>query len=84
MNLHAFERAEAGLHRLRAPDHRDDEVIGGDGQSVGTIGSLLVLPQVTAGLAVLRRETTVGNMVTAAGHEATVVALPFDATSLHD
>lgn len=61
-----------------------DEVLGPGGEAVGTIGSLLVLPQVTAGLALLRREIAEGDHVRAAGHDATVVALPFDAVSLHD
>ena len=73
-----------GLIWSGVPALSGDEVVGAEGEAVGTIGSLLVLPQVTAGLAVLRRQIEVGNLVTAAGHEASVVALPFDAASLHD
>jgi folate-binding protein YgfZ len=73
-----------GLIWTGVPDLSGDSVVDQEGESLGTIGSLLVLPQVTAGLAVLRREVAVGNTVMAAGHEASIVALPFDAASLHD
>jgi folate-binding protein YgfZ len=71
-----------GLIWSGVPDLAGDGVLGPDGELVGTIGSLLVLPRVTAGLAVIRREVEVGDRVTAAGHEATVVGLPFDPATL--
>lgn len=49
-----------------------------DGREVGAIGSLLELPDRRLGLAVLRREVTPGDEVTAGGRAATVAALPFD------
>ncbi len=71
-----------GLVWSGVPDLVGDSVLNTGGESVGTIGSLLVLPRVTAGLAVLRREIEVGDTVTAAGHEAVVVPLPFEPATL--
>lgn len=73
-----------GLIWSGAPALTGEDVVGPGGEPVGTIGSLLALPRVTAGLAVLRREVVAGNTVIAGGHEASVVALPFEAASLHD
>ena len=55
----------------------DDAVIGADGQDLGSIGSLLVLPRVTVGLALLRREVSPGDVVSTGAQYARVVPLPF-------
>jgi tRNA-modifying protein YgfZ len=59
------------------PELANDSVIGSEGLAVGTIGSLLVLPKVTVGLAILRREVHPGTVVSTCGHYARVVPLPF-------
>ena len=51
--------------------------MGPEGQAVGSIGSLLVLPKVTVGLAILRREVHPGAVVSTGGQYARVVTLPF-------
>lgn len=59
------------------PELVDDKVTGSEGQPLGTIGSLLVLPKITVGLAILRREVNPGAVVSTSGHYARVVPLPF-------
>jgi folate-binding protein YgfZ len=66
-----------GLIWHGVPALEDDTVLGNEGQDVGTIGSLLVLPKVTVGLAVLRREVHPGDVVSTGGQYARVVPLPF-------
>jgi tRNA-modifying protein YgfZ len=66
-----------GLIWHGVPELRDDAVIGADGRPVGSLGSLLVLPKVTVGLAILRREVHPGAVVSTGGHYARVVPLPF-------
>jgi folate-binding protein YgfZ len=66
-----------GLIWHGAPELRDEAVMGSEGQPVGSIGSLLVLPKVTVGLAILRREVHPGAVVSTGGHYARVVPLPF-------
>jgi len=55
---------------------------GSDGKEMGTITSLLELPTVTVGLAVLRREVSPGDAVSSGVHQANVVALPFTPLAL--
>lgn len=50
-----------------------------DGREVGTIRSILDLPDRRLALAPIRREVEPGTLVTAGGQPARVVALPFDA-----
>jgi folate-binding protein YgfZ len=66
-----------GLIWHGAPELQGDTVLGPEGQILGTIGSLLVLPKVTVGLAILRREVNPGAVVSTGGHYARVVSLPF-------
>ncbi len=66
-----------GLVWEGAPTLEDRSVRGKEGNEVGTIGSLLVLPNVTVGLAILRREIGPGDVVTTGGRAARVVSLPF-------
>ncbi|HTS87979.1 MAG TPA: hypothetical protein VMG41_05760 [Gemmatimonadales bacterium] len=66
-----------GLIWHGVPELADDTVVGSEGQDVGTIGSLLVLPKVTVGLAILRREVSPGAVVSTGGQYARVVPLPF-------
>jgi folate-binding protein YgfZ len=70
-----------GLIWHGAPELTADTVHGPEGQILGTIGSLLVLPKVTVGLAILRREVSPGAVVSTGGHYARVVALPFSSLS---
>jgi hypothetical protein len=64
------------------PSLEDATLRGSDGKEAGTIGSLLALPAVTVGLAVLRREVSPGNTVSSGDHQASVVALPFTALAV--
>jgi folate-binding protein YgfZ len=66
-----------GLIWHGVPELANDAVLGAEGHAVGTIGSLLVLPKVTVGLAILRREVHPGAVVSTCGHYARVVPLPF-------
>jgi folate-binding protein YgfZ len=68
-----------GLVWTGVPALDDDTVLGTDGQNLGTIGSRLVLPKVTLGLALLRREVNPGDLVSTGGQYARVVQLPFAA-----
>jgi folate-binding protein YgfZ len=66
-----------GLIWHGAPELENETVLGPEGQILGTVGSLLVLPKVTVGLAILRREANPGTVVSTGGHYARVVPLPF-------
>lgn len=66
-----------GLVWNDTPPLEDRTVRGKEGNEVGTIGSVLVLPNVTVGLAILRREIGPGDVVTTGGRQARVVSLPF-------
>ncbi|HEY7683501.1 MAG TPA: hypothetical protein VH879_12730 [Gemmatimonadales bacterium] len=66
-----------GLIWQGVPALENDAVLGTEGQDLGTIGSLLVLPRVTVGLALLRREVSPGDVVSTGGQYARVVPLPF-------
>ncbi len=65
-----------GLRWDHASEPTDSEVTR-DGKAVGSVSSVLLLDDRVLGLALLRRETDVGDTVDAAGRLATVVALPF-------
>jgi tRNA-modifying protein YgfZ len=66
-----------GLIWHGTPELANDSVIGSEGLAVGVVGSLLILPKVTIGLAILRREVHPGAVVSTSGHYARVVPLPF-------
>lgn len=68
-----------GLIWHGTPELANDSVLGSEGHAVGIVGSLLVLPKVTVGLAILRREVHPGAVVSTSGHYARVVPLPFAA-----
>ncbi len=72
-------REMRGLIWAGVPALEDNTVLGTEGQDVGTIGSLLVLPKVTVGLAILKREVNPGDVVSTGSQYARVVPLPFDA-----
>jgi folate-binding protein YgfZ len=55
----------------------DDPAVLKDGKAIGTIGSTLLLDDRALALAMLKRETAIGETVDAGGRLATVVALPF-------
>jgi folate-binding protein YgfZ len=69
-----------GLVWQGGPPADDRTVRGPEGNEVGTIGSLLVLPNLTIGLAILRREIHPGDMVSTGDRKARVVSLPFSLT----
>lgn len=71
-------REMRGLLWSGVPALENGTVLGAEGQDVGTIGSLLMLPKVTVGLAILRREVNPGDVVSTSGQFARVVTLPFD------
>jgi folate-binding protein YgfZ len=68
--------------RWNAAPPLDDRAIMRDGKEVGTVRSTLELDDRVLGLATLRREVGVGDVVLAGGIEATVAALPFGAADL--
>jgi folate-binding protein YgfZ len=70
-----------GLVWQGAPPTDDRTVRGPEGTEVGTVGSLLVLPDITIGLAILRREIHPGDMVSTGDRRARVVSLPFSLAS---
>jgi folate-binding protein YgfZ len=70
-----------GLVWQGAPPADDRTVRGPAGNEVGTIGSVLVLPNITVGLAILRREIQPGDMVSTGDRKARVVSLPFSLAS---
>lgn len=70
-----------GLVWQGAPPTDDGTVRGPEGTEVGTVGSLLVLPDITIGLAILRREIHPGDMVSTGDRKARVVSLPFSLAS---
>jgi folate-binding protein YgfZ len=70
-----------GLIWHGAPELENETVLGPEGQILGTVGSILVLPNVTVGLAILRREANPGTVVSTGGHYARVVPLPFASLS---
>jgi folate-binding protein YgfZ len=70
-----------GLVWQGAPPADDRTVRGPEGNEVGTVGSLLVLPNITIGLAILRREIHPGDMVSTGDRKARVVSLPFSLAS---
>ncbi|MEO6068758.1 MAG: hypothetical protein ABJB33_08150 [Gemmatimonadota bacterium] len=55
----------------------DGRVIEGAGREAGTVRSTLLAGGLRLGLAPIRREVAIGDMVTAGGRPARVVALPF-------
>lgn len=70
-----------GLIWPGAPDLDDRTVRGIEGNEVGIVGSMLRLPEVTLGLAILRREIGPGDVVSTDGKPARVVSLPFTSLS---
>ena len=60
----------------------EDRGITRDGKEVGTVRSTLELDDRVLGLAMLRREVGIGDVVLAGGIEATVAPLPFGAAVL--
>jgi tRNA-modifying protein YgfZ len=49
-----------------------------EGKEIGTVSSLLVLPDRTVGLGLVRRSIEAGSRVTAGGASATITSLPFE------
>ena len=70
-----------GLVWQGAPPPADRTVRGPEGNEVGTVGSLLMLPDITIGLAILRREIHPGDVVSTGDRKARVVSLPFSLAS---
>ena len=60
----------------------DGRTITHGAREVGTVRSVLALEDRIIGLGSIRREVAIGDLVTAGGREATVVALPFAAPDL--
>ncbi len=82
--LHFRGHTNRELRGLRWPGSAmlDSRQVTRDGKEVGVVRSTLGLDDRMLGLAMLRREVAVGDLVTAGGREATVVALPFGAADL--
>ena len=65
-----------GLRWLHAPDAEAPSILSED-RTVGSVTSLVLDPAASFGLGLIRREVTIGSMVTAGGQRAEVVGLPF-------
>jgi tRNA-modifying protein YgfZ len=68
-----------GLMWERGVRPEEDGVTDHEGRQLGTVTSLLALPERTVGLGLLRRTVEPGTPVIAGGQPATAVALPFEA-----
>jgi folate-binding protein YgfZ len=68
--------------KWEGPEPLDGRSVSTKGKEIGTIRSTLELDDRTIGLASIRREITIGDVVEAGGRTAVVVALPFGPADL--